>query len=78
MMRKKIETHHEAVLRLLTTKFKFASASDIASDLGWSESYARKIIAEITKMGLAGEVSAGFLAKGGGGVSEILGLKTGI
>jgi len=76
MMKKKTENDHEAVLRLLTTKFKFASVSEIASDLGWSESRVRKTLADIKKMGLADEVSASFLAKGGGGVSEILGLKT--
>lgn len=65
-----------AVLYVLTTKIRFATASKISEILGWSEAHIRKILSDLRKMGLTDYVLAGFLGKnlGEGTLGGILGL----
>ncbi|MEM2514660.1 MAG: hypothetical protein QXT06_04075 [Candidatus Bathyarchaeia archaeon] len=65
-----------AVLYVLTTKFRFATASKISEILGWSEAHIRKMLSDLRKMGLTDFVLAGFLGKsfGGGRLGGMIGL----
>lgn len=58
-----------AVLYVLTTRVRFATASKISEILGWSEAHIRKILSDLRKIGLTDYVLAGFLGKRIGGKS---------
>jgi predicted transcriptional regulator len=66
-----------AVLYVLTTKLRFATASEIANLLGWSEAHVRKILSDLRKMNLTDYVSAGFLggSTAGAGLLKLMGVE---
>lgn len=64
-----------ATLYILTTRVRYATSSQIAKVLGWSESHVRRVLSELRRMGLVDCIPAGLLGRWrSGGLSGMLSL----